>query len=301
VNPDATARDIREVLQSRHFESVDDVAVCASGKLEGLIRIEDALSAAPDAIAKDLMDKDPPAVHPGEDQEVAAWKAVQHREGSLAVVDESGTFIGLIPPPALIEIFLHEHEEDMARLGGYLRGTSAARSASEEPIMRRFWHKVPWLVVGLLGALISADIVGAFEGHLQENVMLAFFLPGIVYLADAVGTQTETVVIRGLSVGVPIRRFAAREVVTGLLVGAALAAAFLPVGILRWGDSDVALAVSLSLLAACGVATTIAMVLPALLQAMGRDPAFGSGPLATVIQDMLSIIIYLSISASLVG
>jgi magnesium transporter len=280
---------------------VDDVAVCESGRFEGLIRIEDALSAAPDAIARDLMDKAPPAVHPGEDQEVAAWKAVQHREGSLAVVDERGTFIGLIPPPALIEIFLREHEEDMARLGGYLRGTATARNASEEPVLQRFWHKVPWLAVGLFGALISADIVGAFEGRLQENVLLAFFMPGIVYLADAVGTQTETVVVRGLSVGVGVKRFALRELVTGVLVGTAVAAAFFPIVLWRWGESDVALAVSISLLAACSVATAVAMALPALIQALGKDPAFGSGPLATVIQDILSIVIYLSISSLLVN
>jgi magnesium transporter len=279
---------------------VDDVAVCESGKLAGLIRIEDALAAPPDAIARDFMDPDPPVVHPGEDQEIAAWKAVQHREGSLAVVDENEAFVGLIPPPALIEIFLHEHDEDMARLGGYLRGTSAARTAAEEPVLRRFWHKIPWLVVGLIGALIAADIVGAFEGRLQDNVTLAFFIPGIVYLADAVGTQTETVTVRGLSVGISIRRFAIREMVTGVLVGAVLAMAFLPIGLFRWGDSDVALAVSLSLLAACSVATAIAMALPALLHSMGRDPAFGSGPLATVVQDVLSIVIYLSISTALV-
>ena len=300
VNPEATANDIRDELQGRRFESVDDVVVCESGKLVGLIRIEDALAAPPDAIAEDLMDKDPPVVQPSEDQEVAAWKAVHHREGSLAVVDKDGTFVGLIPPPALIEIFLHEHEEDLARLGGYLRGTSAARSVSEEPIPRRFWHKVPWLVIGLIGAIISADIVGAFEGRLEQNVMIAFFLPGIVYLADAVGTQTETVVVRGLSVGVGVKRFAVKEILTGVLVGAALAAAFLPIGLLRW-DSDLALAVCLSLLAACSVATIVAMTLPALLHALGRDPAFGSGPLATVIQDMLSIIIYLSISTTLVN
>jgi len=299
--PQTTARDIRAYLQSRQFESVADIAVCESGKLLGLIRIEDVLAAAGETRAQELMDNDPPAVHPGADQELAAWKAVRHGESSLAVVDDSGGFIGLIPPRRLISVFLHEHEEDMARLGGYLRGTSAARSASEEPILRRFWHKLPWLALGLLGAILAADIVAAFEGKLQENVMLAFFIPGIVYLADAVGTQTETVVIRGLSVGVGIRRFALREIVTGFLVGLVLAAAFFPIALWRWGDSEVALSVSLSLLAACSIATAVAMTLPALFQAIGRDPAFGSGPLATVIQDLLSIVIYLSISTLLVG
>jgi magnesium transporter len=61
---------------------------------------------------------------------------------------------------------------------------------------------LPWLFLGLLGAIIAADIVGAFERRLEEHVLLAFFIPGIVYLADAVGTQTEALVIRGLSVGV---------------------------------------------------------------------------------------------------
>lgn len=296
-----TTSDIRQYLQGRRFDSTADIAVCEDSRLVGLIRMEDLLAADDRVVASDLMDTDPPVVPPGADQEVAAWKAVRHGESSLAVVDGDGVFIGLIPPPSLIEIFLHEHDEDMARLGGYLRGTSAARSASEEPVLRRFWHKVPWLALGLFGALISADIVGAFEGRLRENVLLAFFMPGIVYLADAVGTQTETVVVRGLSVGVGIKRFALRELVTGVLVGATVAAAFFPIVLWRWGDSDVALAVSASLLAACSVATAVAMVLPALIQAIGKDPAFGSGPLATVIQDLLSIVIYLSISSLLVN
>jgi magnesium transporter len=301
ANTEMTANEIWLLLQGRRFESVTDVVVCDSGKLQGLIRIEDLLAVGGDTPARDLMDNDPPVVRPGEDQEVAAWKAVQHGEGSVAVIEDDWTFVGLIPPPALIGIFLHEHDEDLARLGGYLRGTSAARSASEEPILRRFWHKVPWLAVGLFGALVSADIVGAFEGRLQENVLLAFFMPGIVYLADAVGTQTETVVVRGLSVGVGVKRFALRELVTGVLVGTAVAAAVFPIVLWRWGESDVALAVSISLLAACSVATAVAMTLPALIHAIGKDPAFGSGPLATVIQDILSIVIYLSISSSLVN
>jgi hypothetical protein len=71
---------------------------------------------------------------------------------------------------------------------------------------------------------MAADLVGSFEGHLQLNVMLAFFIPGIVYLADAVGTQTETVVVRGLSLGIPMRRMVARELLAGILIGVALAA-----------------------------------------------------------------------------
>jgi magnesium transporter len=298
--PDATVARIMAALDGKRFESATDVAVCDGGRLLGLISIEKLLAAPPAALAREIMDSDPPVVSHGIDQEVAAWKAVQHGDSSLAVVDSDGRFVGLVPPRRLLAVFLHEHDEDMARLGGFLRGASTAISASQEGVWLRFWHKLPWLLLGLGGAILSADIVGAFEGRLEDNVTLAFFIPGIVYLADAVGTQTETLVIRGLSVSVPVRRIMRRELVTGLLVGVALAAAFFPIGIWRWGETDIALAVSLSLLAACSMATVVAMALPSLFQRLGRDPAFGSGPLATVVQDLLSIVIYFAISLAIV-
>jgi len=131
-------------------------------------------------------------------------------------------------------------------------------------------------------------------------VILAFFIPGIVYMADAVGTQTETLIVRGLSIGVGVRQVVWRELLTGLLVGVTLAAVFLPVGLWRWGQGDVALTVALSLLAACSTATLVAMALPWLLHRLGRDPAYGSGPLATVVQDLLSVLIYMVIALNLV-
>lgn len=81
--------------------------------------------------------------------------------------------------------------------------------------------------------------------------MLAFFIPGIVYLADAVGTQTETVIVRGLSVGVPLRRMMARELATGITIGLVVGLLTGPVLWLRWGDGLVALSVTIALFAAC--------------------------------------------------
>jgi magnesium transporter len=125
-------------------------------------------------------------------------------------------------------------------------------------------------------------------------------LPGVVYLADAVGTQTETIVVRSMAVGVPLAGVLRRESVTGLLAGIALALLFLPVSLLRWNDVDVAVAVAISLLAACSIASVVAMTLPWMFFRLGMDPAFGSGPLATVVQDLLSIVTYLLITSALV-
>lgn len=289
------------MLSARTYESVADIAVCRGDRLVGLVPVEVVLAAPDSHEIGTLMDPDPPVVAPGTDQEVAAWKAVEHGETSLAVVDASDRFLGLVPPRRLLAVLLTEHDEDIARLSGVLRSTRSARRAIEEPVVRRIGHRLPWLVLGLVGALAAAGIVSSFERDLESTITLAFFLPGVVYMADAVGTQTEALVIRGLSVGVPIGSVVRRELLTGVVVGIAIAGAFLPIGLVGWGDADLAIAVALSLFAACSTATLIAMVLPWLFDRLGADPAFGSGPLATVIQDLLSLIIYFTVASVVVG
>jgi magnesium transporter len=301
TRPDARAGDVRRSLAGWQFEVATHIAVCEGERLAGILTIEELLRAPEESTLRELMDPDPPIVAPGLDQEVAAWRAVQHGESALTVVDEQGRFVGFIPPHRLLAVLLWEHDEDMVRLGGFLQNSSAALSASEEAVGRRFWHRIPWLLLGLAGALVAADLVAAFEAQLREHVTLAFFVPGIVYLADAVGTQTETVVVRGFSVGVGVDRVLWREISTGLLVGVTLALAFYPLALWRWGEPDVALAVAIALMAATSTATLVAMALPWLLRRLGTDPAFGSGPLATVIQDLLSILIDLAVASLLVG
>lgn len=298
--PTQRVDDTRATLMRQHYECASHIVICSDQRVLGLLRIEDLLGAPPDLTLDALMDCDAPRVAPGVDQEIAAWRAVRHRESALAVVDSDGGLIGVIPPHRLLAVLLSEHEEDLTRLGGFIKGTEAARVSSEEPVIRRFRHRIPWLLVGLVGALLAANFVGRFEAQLQDKVMLAFFLPGIIYLADAVGTQTETVVVRGLSVGIGMRQMLGRELMVGLAIGLALALVAGPLVWLLWNESDIALCVGLAVFAACGTATLAAMALPWLLSTCSMDPAFGSGPLATVVQDLLSILIYLGIATMLI-
>jgi magnesium transporter len=300
AEPACTAGALRQTLVSRRYDSASHVVVCEGDRFRGVARIEDVLSAPATATLAELMDRDAPVVGPGVDQEKAAWRAVQKGEAALSVVDGGGRFVGVIPPHRLLAVLLSEHEEDLSRLGGFLKSTAAARTTSEEPVERRFWHRLPWLLLGLGGALLAAHFVGWFETQLQHRVMLAFFIPGIVYLADAVGTQTETVVVRGLSVGVPMRRVVGRELLAGLVIGVALGAIGGASVWWGWGETDIAWCVGLSLLAACSTATVAAMALPWMFDALGFDPAFASGPLATVIQDLASILIYFSVATVVV-
>jgi magnesium transporter len=298
--PLTPAADLRSALVGGSYESVADVAVCTvdgpDHRLLGLIPLERVLAAAPAAAAHELMDPDPPVIAPGLDQERAAWKAAHHHESSLAVVDGRGVFRGLVPPERLLTVLLSAHDRDITRLGGFLRSTASAGHALEEPLATRLWHRLPWLLLGLAGSAGAAVLVQGFEADLASDVRLAFFIPGIVYMADAVGTQTEALVIRGLSAGVQVRRVFRLEAATGLLVGLVIAVLAYPAVWSMLGSQPIALVVSLSLVAACTVATVVAMSLPVLMSRLGRDPAFGSGPLATVIQDLLSLVIYFAVA-----
>lgn len=299
ASPGARADEVRTALAGRVFASATEVAVLEGERLVGVVGIERLLAAPPDAPLGELADA-PVVVSPELDLEAATRAAARSGGRSVAVVDADHRFHGLVPAGRLLCVLELEHEEDIARLGGFLSGASAARMASEESVLRRLWHRLPWLALGLLGAMTSALLVGAFEDELRKEVLLAFFVPAVVYMADAVGTQTEALVIRGMALGVSVRAVFVRELVTGLVIGALLGALFFPFALAAWGDARVAATVGLSLAISCSVATVVAMALPYALARLGRDPAFGSGPLATVIQDLLSIAAYFAVAVLLV-
>jgi magnesium transporter len=276
-----------------------DLAVCFGERLVGIVRVERLLGARSEATLASLMEKPLAVASPADDQETIALQAARTGARSVAVVDEAGRFLRLVPPERIIAVLSEEHEEDLARLGGFLARSGAARNAAEEHVPRRLWHRLPWLALGLVGAMATAGIVASFEEQLQRQVLLAFFIPAVVYMADAVGTQTETVVIRGMALGVALRTIVRRELVTGAIIGALLAASFFAFARIVWGDTRLALVVSLALLISASIATVIAMTLPYAIQRLGKDPAFGSGPLATVVQDLLSVAAYFGVAATL--
>jgi magnesium transporter len=301
TTPTELVSDLIRRMVGEEYESASVAAVCDEERLVGLATIEQLLRGPAGALVEDVMDAHPPTVDPTTHQEHVAWAAVQHGEPGIAVVDEQGRFRGLISAQVLLAVLLEEHDEDMARLGGYLGSASVARSASTERVGRRLLHRLPWLLVGLVGALAAAVVISAFGSQLEEQVLIAYFVPGVVYIAAAVGMQTETLVIRGLSLGVGIRNVVTREVITGGLLGLILAGLAFPLVWAGWGDAEVAAAVALAMFAASCIATCIAMLLPWILHRLGRDPAFGSGPIATVIQDLMTVSIYFLTAVSIAG
>lgn len=296
ARPHERAAEVLARIASEKPETTELVLVCdATGRLRGVVPGARLLVAPPQATLAELESRTHPSVHVEDDQEHAASLALHHGVDALPVVDDDGRVRGVMPSQALMQVLRREHVEDLHRLAGIHREQAAARHAIEDPPLRRARHRLPWLLVGLAGAALATAAMASFEATLQRNVAVAFFVPAIVYLADAVGTQSEAIAVRGLSLTrAGIAHLLAGELRTGLALGAALAAAsFLPV-LVVFGDARLAGAVATAIFAAGAAAAALGFLLPWALARTGRDPAFGSGPVATVVQDILSVVVYLA-------
>lgn len=297
--PAATAAAARAALAAPDLDSHERVWVVDGAALVGVVPLPRLLTAAPETPLRDLADPPPAAVEADTGAERVALHALRQRLDAVPVARD-GAFLGVVPSHALLEVLRREHVEDLHRLAGIQREQDSTVRALEEPATRNALHRLPWLVVGLFGTLVAGGVMTGFEETLRADVAVAFFVPGIVYLADAVGTQTETLVIRGLARShLPLWRVVLREMGTGALLGAVLGALALPAVWLGWGDARLAAAVALSVAVACATATTVGMLLPWALSARGVDPAYGSGPLATIVQDVLSLVVYLVVVRSI--
>ena len=179
--PHELAGDVRDGLVGSRFESAEDVIVLEDGSVVGILPVERLLAAPADRPVRELMTPDPVTITPDADELLAAHRLIERHETSLVVVDSNGRFRGLVSPSRMLPVLLSAHERDLARLGGYLTGTLQARGAAEEAVGLRLWHRLPWLLLGLLGAMGSAVLIGAFEDRLEANVLIAFFVPAVVY------------------------------------------------------------------------------------------------------------------------
>ena len=272
------------------------LVVDAHGRLVGAAPLARVVALDDDDPLEKAIDRNFPRVRPNTDQERAASLALHHGVDALPVVDAEGCALGVMPAQTLLHVLRREHVEDLHVIAGIERESSQARHAIEDPPVRRLRHRMPWLLVGLAGGALATAAMAGFEATFNRQLAVAFFVPAIVYLADAIGTQTEAVAVRGLSLTrAGIGHLLATELRTGLLLGGTLGLiSFLPVYFV-FGDPRLAAAVSTAILAAGTVAAGLGMLLPWAIARSGRDPAFGSGPLATVIQDVLSLLVYFGV------
>lgn len=242
-----TVGDVLGRLPGNRFESTHSIYVVdADGVLVGAAPLADLFVADRRSEIDSLMQRNPPAVRPDLDREDAASLAIREDLVVVPVVDGGGRLLGAFPAHAIMSVLREEHLEDLHHMAGIWHRSDEARRALRAPAIQRTRYRLPWLTVGLLGSLLATTLVARFEDVLQMQIAVAFFMPAIVYLADAVGTQSEAVAIRGLSLtDNGFGRLLRGEIATGALMGAILASVAGAFTVVVFGQVDLAIAVEI--------------------------------------------------------
>jgi len=270
----------------------------------GILSLKELLRVPPDTpLGKVIHHRGVHAVHPLSDQEKAANLALTHDLKVVPVLDEEHRFLGALTEDMILSILHKELREDILHLGGVLPRMNGLDTVLKISYFRAVWHRLPWLFLGLLGGIITAHYIGLFERILDRNIILAFFIPLIVYMSSAVGTQMQVFVIRDFALvrSLEFRRYFQKECLIVLILALIISGVVVAAGLfLKWDTKLVAvLGISLTVTILSSIFTGI--VIPYLFRKIGQDPANASGPIATIIQDFISVAIYLGIASIIMG
>lgn len=299
--PETPVNVVLKELQEHHFDCADTVFVIDdAGCLAGIVRINDLLADGPRPI-REIMVPEHEAVGLHDDQEQIAVLAMRLNMIAVPVVDDDGKLVGAVPPEALFSILRHEHMEDLQRIAGIMTHEEGPAIAIDAPLFDRFSRRMPWLLFGLGASTIITFVMAGFEETLAHNVAAAFFVPALVYIAGAIGTQAVSVAVRGLANDqVSILRLMRDELVIGLGIGTTLGVISSIAVFAIFQDAGLALAVGLAVLGGGVVSAVVGFGLPWIFQRAGSDPAMGSGPICTIIQDVASLSLYFVLVSALV-
>ena len=217
---------------------------------------------------------------------------------SLPVVDAEGRLVGIVTVDDAVDVMEQEATEDFEKM--------AAMAPSERPYLKTgvfslARHRIVWLLVLMISGMITGGILGRYEAAIAAMPLLVTFIPMLTDTGGNAGSQSSTLVIRGLAVNeITLRDFPRvlwKELRVSLLVGVVLSAVNFVRLILTYPGSEmVALTVALTMLCTVIVAKTIGGVLPLIAKACRMDPAIMASPLITTIVDAVSLVIYFAVA-----
>lgn len=270
-------------------------------RLVGAVSITQLALASPGRPAGDLADQHGHrlvSISPDTDQEEAHHLMSRYSMSIIPVVDENRRVLGVIRAEEAMQVGEEEATEDMLRIA------SAPGERVFGPLQLSVRHRLPWLVVNLGTVLAAAAVVNLFESTIAAVAMLAVFLPVVGGQGGIAGTQTVTLVVRGLALGEVSHdaglRLLARELLLGLLHGLALA---LLAGLLGWawkGSIGLGLAIAIAMVGNLLVAALAGAGVPLLLRRLGIDPAVSSAVFVTTFTDVFGFLIFLAAGGFLV-
>jgi magnesium transporter len=266
--------------------------------LQGVVPIRRLVSSRPERPVGELMIRDPVSIRAEADQEEVAVLVRRYDLLAIPVVDVDRRMLGVITVDDVIEVITEEATEDMYRLAG-LSGEDRVFSAAHTSVRKR----LPWMLLNLGTCFLAAWVVGLFERTISQVVALAVFMPVVAGMAGNGGTQSLTVITRGIALG-EIEfstgfRAAWKELAVGVVIGVVTGVASAVIAWLWHGSPILGLALFLSMVVAMAVSGLMGAAVPLGLKALRQDPALGSGVIVTTFTDVFAFFAFLGIATLL--
>ncbi len=272
-------------------------------KLEGIIPIRKLILSEPDETIENIMETNIISVHTLDDQEDIANIFRKYDLLAIPVVDKEDRLVGIITIDDIVDIIEQENTEDFQRM--------AAMQPSDEEYLKTSVvelakHRVTWLLILMISATLTGSIIQKYQDVLYSVAILTSFIPMLMDTAGNAGSQSATLIIRGLALEEinlnDILRVMWKELRISILVGIVLALVnFARILIMGQASLWIAVTVSLSMVITVILAKVIGGSLPILAKKMGLDPAIMAGPLITTVVDALALTAYFSIASWILG
>ena len=270
-------------------------------RLTGVVSLRDLVTASPLTELRSIMVEDVVSVTPETDQEEVARQVSRYNLLAIPVIDSDGVLLGIVTVDDVVDVIREEATEDFLQMAGIGRDREILMKSTFENVKLR----LPWLFASWLGGTFAIYIIGLFETVLQSIIALAAFIPVIVGMGGNVGTQSSTIIIRGFATGrvqlMQVGKVIWKEIRVGLLLGTFYGILLGAVASTKLIDAPprLGLVVGLAICASMVLATSIGTLVPILLRKIDVDPAIASGPFVTTSIDVLGILVYFLIAASL--
>ena len=303
LHQDTKAREAIYALQDQeeaemvfYLYTLDD-----DGRLTGVISLRDLVTTPGDTMLKDIMSKNIQAVRPETDQEEVARIVSQYNFLAVPVVDSDEKLLGIVTVDNVVDVIREEATEDFLQLAG--------AGKDREILLKSSWEnariRLPWLFASWIGGIVAAFIIGVFDNILENAIALAAFIPVIIGMGGNVGTQSSTIIVRGLATGrVSFENsigILLKEMRVGLILGILYGMLLGFFAIFQFIDTSpmLGVVVGLSICVSMILAATIGSLVPLVLNRFEIDPAIATGPFVTTAIDIMGVAFYFLIARSL--
>jgi magnesium transporter len=291
----AIQTDYPDVEMPFYLYVVDDY-----GRLVGVSSLRQLVVVLPETALRDFMTRDVFYVHTDVDQEEVARIVARYDILAVPVVSGNNQLVGIVTVDDIIDIIRKEATEDILKMAG-----AGEQFVETQTVFRSTRSRFPWLFASCIGGVIAFFVIGHFENSLVQIAYLAAFIPVVMGMGGNIGTQSSTIVVRGLATGhFNVRdtgKVVVKELTIGLLLGLVYGLIIASVAQISYNKAALAISVGLAVLSSMSLAALVGSLVPMAFERINIDPAVATGPFVTTAIDIISVFLYFKIATTLIG